>query len=226
MPHRSNAVFSLVDRYRETQLGVNFRALKPGPVTVVESPARLEPLPGDELICALWWVWLADGRSVASVPPGAGGAVADILREAHRAEQVVDPHLAKRIAAPINDLFRRAQRGKISQAVPKLWLACNGALLRRPPCGDCRRLFDDSIPCAPGLELPGFAFREHVVFGVVVHGEVVSIAAALPTDTMEGQVAEIYVETAPHYRMRSHAKAAIRTCRSDTRQPLCSLYPE
>ena len=61
--------FPLVERYMGIRLEAELRALEAGKVEVVESSRRLEREESYGFLHALWWIWLEDGRSVASVPP-------------------------------------------------------------------------------------------------------------------------------------------------------------
>jgi GNAT superfamily N-acetyltransferase len=186
-------------------------------VKVVESSRRLRREQSYGFIHALWWVWLADGRSAASVPPGAGEAVAKILENAHCAEQVLDPSITEQLKGPVNDALRKAacppagRRGlrEIDRVLSDLVFACNGSLLRRHDCGDCRRLVDETIPPAEGLRLPAHCFPEGIAYGVVADGVVVSMAYAHRIGVMEDKIADLGVETAPAYRRRGYAKTAV-----------------
>lgn len=201
--------FPLVDRYMGLRMGVDLSALKPGRVMVVESARRLRREQSYGFIHALWWVWLSDGHSAASVPPGAGEGVAKILDAAQRAEDVLDASIAERLKIPVNDALRKAGLKGADRVLTDLLFACNAALLRRHAHGDCRRLVDESVPPAEGLRLPTHCFPDGIVYGVIVDGRVASYAFAHRPGVMEDQVADIGVETAPEYRRRGFAKTAV-----------------
>jgi GNAT superfamily N-acetyltransferase len=87
--------------------------------------------------------------------------------------------------------------------------ACGGELVRQHPLRSCRRLVDASVPAADGLCLPSHCFPDGVVYGVVCEGRVVSVAFAHRAGVLEDVVADVGVETAPRYRRRGFAQAAV-----------------
>ncbi len=210
MAGESIHTFPLVDRYVGLRMEVALQALEPCHVTVVESPRRLWREQSYGFVHALWWMWLADGRAAASVPPGAGDAVARILTDVRCGEQLFDPDLAERLKVPVDDALRRAGLQATHRVLRDVVFACNASLLRRHAHGDCRRLVDDSVPPAEGLGLPTHCFPDGIVYGVVVNGKVVSVANAHRTGCMEDRVADLGVDgTSPAYRRRGYAKAAV-----------------
>ena len=213
---RAAAQFLLVDTFHGVRMGVDLSGLRPGSVTVVESPRRLQREKGYGYIRALWWLWLEDGRSAVSVPPGAGRAVQQIAenirgigRNIRAPERILDPALAEQLTQPVNMALRAAGLGEVDRVLPDLCFACGASLLRRYSLGDCRRLTDDSIPPADGLELPVHCFPDGVAYGVVADGKVVSVASSHRTGVMEYLVADAGVETALAYRRRGCAKTAV-----------------
>ena len=67
--------FPLVDRYVGTLLDVDLGSIEPGRLKIVEAPLRLRRQESYGFIHGLWWVWLTDGRTAVSAPPGAGNAL-------------------------------------------------------------------------------------------------------------------------------------------------------
>ena len=203
-------MFSLIDEYMGIRLDVDLAAVKPGHVEVVESRRRLQLEQSYGFIHALWWVRLDDGRSVVSVPPGTGEAVARILpKHVESDQQLFDPQVADRLEGPVNDALRKACLKKVERVLQEVLFACDASRLRVHGFGDCRRLTDESIPATEGLSLPTHCFPDGIAYGVVVDGEVVSIAFAHHTCVMEETVADLGVTTAPPHRRRRYAKTAV-----------------
>ena len=209
MDEPSNMVFPLVDEYMGIHMKVDFRSLRPGRVKVVASSRRFRKELSYGFVHGLWWVWLRDGRSAASVPPGARKAVEEILSDVRRSEQLFDPNLAEQLQVPVNEALRKAGLKAADRVIYSLGFACNASLLRRHPYGDCRRLVDEIVPPAEGLRLPKHCFPDGIVYGVVADGMVVSVAFVHGTGIMEDQIADLGVETAPAYRRRGYAKTVV-----------------
>ena len=203
------STFPLVDLYMSARLDVALSALNPGAVKVVESPRRLRPEQSYGFIHALWWVWLTDGRSAASVPPSAKARVGEVVRKVKSAGQLLEPDMPDRLRAPVDEALRRARLPETERVFLDLCFACNACLLRRHSFGDCRRLVDESIPPAEGLKLPTHCFPDGVVYGVLADGEVASTAFAHRSGVMEDRVADLGIVTAPAYRRRGYAKTAV-----------------
>lgn len=213
---RAGAQFPLVDTFHGVRMGVDLFVAKPGTITVVESHRRLQREKGYGYIRALWWLWLEDGRSAVSVPPGAGKAVQEIAenirgigRNIRAPERILDPALAERLKEPVNMALRAAGLSEVDRVLPDLCFACDASLLRRHSLGDCRRLTYERIPPAEGLRLPMHCFPDGVVYGVVSDGKVVSVASSHRTGVMEGLVADTGIKTAQGYRQRGYAKTAV-----------------
>jgi len=203
------ASFPLVDRYIGTRLSANLSGLGNGGVAVVESPRRLRREQSYGFIHALWCPWLTDGRSVASVPPGAGEAIGEALREVRTAEQLSDQTLVARLRSSVDAALLAAGLPATDRVQRSLWFACDAAYLRRHPCESCRRLIGEGVPPAEGLQLPAHCFPDGIVYGAVADGRVVSVAYAHRSGFMEHQVADLGVETAPAYRRRGYARAVV-----------------
>jgi len=191
--------FPLVDRYIGTRLGADLSAFGNEGVAVVESPRRLRREQSYGFIHALWWFWLTDGRSVASVPPGAGEAIGEALREVRTAEQLSDQTLVARLRSSVDAALLAAGLPATDRVRCSLWFACNAAHLRRHPGESCRRLTDEGVPPAEELRLPVHCFPEGIVCGAVTDGRVVSVAYAHRSGFMEDEVADLGVETALAY---------------------------
>jgi hypothetical protein len=176
---------------------------------VVESSRRLTAEPSYGYIHGLWWLWLADGRSVVSVPPGAGRAIRAIVGAVDRETALFDEHRAEALKGPVEAALRDAGRPATDRVLHDVVFAGNGALLKRHPRSDCCRLREASIPPVEGLRLPTHCFPDGVVFGVVQENQVVSVAFAHRTGILEDCVADLGVETAPGYRRRGYAQAAV-----------------
>jgi hypothetical protein len=201
--------FPAVDEYLGVLLGADLWAVKRGRTAVVESADRLRAHLSYGFIHALWWVWLEDGRSVASVPPGAGPEVEKVAGGVREAAALFSPSLAEELKAPVTRALSRAGAAPVDRVLCDLMFAGNASLLRRHHRGDCRRLIDASIPPAEGLELPTQCFPDGVVYGVVEDAHVGSVAYAHRTGLMEDRIADLGVETAPGYRRRGYAQTAV-----------------
>ena len=122
--------FSLVDRYMGLRMEADFASARPGRTTVVESPRRLKKELSYGYVHALWWVWLADGRSVVSVPPGAGDAVREITDGVESVDAFGDPQLPERLAPPVNEILHAHGLTSTDRTISGLSFACNGQLVR------------------------------------------------------------------------------------------------
>ena len=201
--------FPLVDQHMAIRMDLDFAAPRPGRVMVVESPRRLRREQSYGFVHALWWVWLEDGRSAVSVPPGAGKAVGKILEDVRGSEPLSDPDIAEQLKGPVNNALRKAGLKETNRVLRSLGFACNAALLRRHHHGDCQRLVDESIPPAEGLRLPTHCFPDGIVYGVVADDTVVSVAFAHRSGVMEDRIAHLGIDTASAYRRRGYAKTVV-----------------
>jgi len=209
MGEPSRAHFPLIDRFTGIQMDVQWAAVEPGQVDVVESTRRLRRELSYGFIHALVWFWLADGRVAVSVPPGAGEAVRCLLGSITSIEEMLDPGLAARLKEPVDAALSRAGLGPSRSVQPNLAYACNAALVRRHAHGDRLCLTDERLPAAEGLRLPTHCFPNGLVFGVVEGGQVVSVAYAHRTGLMEDQVADLGVETAERHRRCGYAQTVV-----------------
>lgn len=198
--------FPLVERQLGIRLGVDFSRLTPGRTAVAECERRLAPETVYNYARVLWCFWLDDGRSVVSVPPGAGKAVARIIGPVRRPEELRAPGLMEGLCAALRQSGVGPDLKSLGAGIN---FACNATLLRQHPHADCRRLRDESVPPADGLRLPHRCFPHGLVFGVIADGRVASLALAHPVGVMEHLAADVGVETAPAYRGRGFAKAAV-----------------
>ena len=203
------AVFPLVDQYMGIRMEVDLSALAPGRAAVVASPRRLRKEQSYGYIHALWWLWLEDGRSAASVPPGAAEAVGEILEPVASRQEHFDPNVSDRLKAPVDAALINAGLKPSDRVIRGLILACDAAHLRRNRHGDCRQLTGEDIPPAEGLKLPTHCFPDGIVYGIVADGKVAAVAHAHRSGLMEDRVADLGVETAIDYRRRGYAKTAI-----------------
>lgn len=202
--------FPLLDAYLGIRLDVDAAALEPDRPRVVESARRTRCETGATFIHGLWWLRWADGRSVVSVPPGAGPAVQALVRTAVSAQDLHDPHLAQSLVPVIsrhlpvrNRVFRRLQ------PMTDLCFACNSALLKRHTLPGCTRLHDTALPLAGSLRFPFQCFPGGVVYGVVRDGHVVAMAYAHRTGVMARTVCDVAVETAISHRRRGFGAACV-----------------
>lgn len=191
------------------RLDTDLSALEPGRTVVVESARRLKRELSYGFIHALWWLWLEDGRSVVSVPPGAGDQVRRIVAGVGDAKGLLDPAVADALKPAID--LALAAHGAVgtSRSFADLEFACNDSLLRLHELGDCRRLTSDLIPAAEGISLPTHCFPDGIVYGVVADDKVVSVAYAHRSGAMEDIVADLGVVTASPWRGRGFAKTAV-----------------
>lgn len=201
--------FALVDQYMGIRLQADLARLEPGQVVVIESGRRLGREQSYGYVHALWWLWLADGRSVVSVPPGAGSAVATIVEGTRGGEQLHDSDLAERLRTPVDRALLEGGVAATDRVIRGLCFACNQSLVRRHRFGECRPLVGQSLPPAEGLRLPIHCFPDGIAYGVIADGKVVSVAYAHRAGVMEDQVADLGVETAPAYRRRGYAKTSV-----------------
>jgi ribosomal protein S18 acetylase RimI-like enzyme len=201
--------FPLLDRYHGIRLGIELASAPPGRAAVVESARRLRAEQSYGYVHALWWLWLEDGRSVISVPPGAGAEARRAVGDAALPEAIWDVTMTARLRAAADAALRRAGLGETDRVLRDLVFACNAALLREHRRGDCRRLSDKTIPAAEGLRLPTHCFPEGIAYGVVADGRIASVAYGHRTGLMEDCVADLGVETAPAYRRRGYASTAV-----------------
>jgi GNAT superfamily N-acetyltransferase len=204
----SEGPFALMDKFIGTRMDCDLAALVPGETVVVETRRRLHREKGYGYERVLWWIWLEDGRSAVSVPPGAGREVRKIAKGVTR-EQLFEAALAERLKAAASPALEMAGLGEIDRVLADVHFACDGHLLRRHRCGDCRRLLDESIPPAEGLKLPAHCFPDGIVYGVVAGGLVASFAFAHRIGLMEDTIADLGVDTAPAYRRRGYAKTVV-----------------
>jgi ribosomal protein S18 acetylase RimI-like enzyme len=192
------------------RMGIDLAAVEPGRVVVVESARRLRREQSYGFIHALWFLWLDDGRAAVSVPPGAADGVSRVVSSLHDREGVFGPLLNWLLKGPVDAALSRAGLGGVDRALCDVDLACNASLLHRHRCGDCRRITDDSLPIAKGIEYPDHCFPDGIVYGVVADGKVVSLAHAHRPGLMEDQVADLGVPgTVPAYRRRGYAKTCV-----------------
>ena len=201
--------FPLVDRYMGLRMEADFASARPGRTTVVESPRRLKKELSYGYVHALWWVWLSDGRSIVSVPPGAGDGIRKAVAGIEPPDSFADPELPDHLAPPVNEALKENGLTPIDRTIRGLTFACNGQLARRHRHGDCRQLCDESVPAAEGLSLPTHCFPDGIVYAVVVDGEAASIAYAHRSHLMADRIADLGIETAPAHRRRGYAKTTV-----------------
>lgn len=199
----------LVDRYIGVRLDADVKALVPGEPVAVESNRRLRPEQSFGYVHALWGIWFEDGRIVVSVPPGARDGVVEVLSDVQMADDRFDQAWLQRLKVPVDAALRRAGLSAIRNAWNTVCFACDATSLRSHSCGDCRRLYDESIPPVEGLCLPTHCFPDGIVHGVVEQGCVVAVAYAHRSGLMEDQIVDIGVETAEPYRRRGYAKTVV-----------------
>jgi ribosomal protein S18 acetylase RimI-like enzyme len=202
-------LFPLIDRYHSLQLGADLAHVAPDSPHVVESDRRLRCALSYGYVHALWWVWLEDGRSVVSVPPGAGPVAAEIAASVTSRDQLHTPELARRLTMPISRAMQEAGLKPVDRSFTDLVFACNDSLLRRYERPECRRLVDESAPVAEGIWYPSHCLPDGIAFGAFADGKAVSVAYAHRTGVMEDRVACLGVETAPGYRRRGYAQACV-----------------
>ena len=205
----ANTPFPLSDRQLSLRFDCDFSAIPPGQTAVVETPLRLVAEEHFSYVRALWWVWLADGRSVVSVPPGAGREVAALVTGITDPCLVYDPALAAALRRVIDRVLREAGLPGTHGVFADRCFAGNADLLRRAAAGDCRRLTEVTLPHAEGLWWPPQCIEEGVAYGVMADEMVVAIAYAHRTATMPDRVADIAVCTAEPYRRRGYARTAV-----------------
>ena len=199
----------LIDQFTGAQLGADLARVPCARPTVVESALRLRPEVSYSYVHALWWLWLTDGRSVVSVPPGAGPAVEPIVAGVASCEQLADSALAERLITPVSETLSAAGIRPVDGTHNSIVFACDGALLRRHDPGACVRLADPDMSVAEGIWFPAHCLPDGVAYGVVADGRLVSVAYAHRTGLLEDCVADVGVETSPAYRRRGYARACV-----------------
>jgi ribosomal protein S18 acetylase RimI-like enzyme len=210
-----NLVFPLVDEYVGTRLGTQLATVPEHQLTVVESCRRLRAEQSYGYVHALWWVWLANGRSVVSVPPGIADEIQRIIGEPGSTAAVFDDTLSSRLRLVVDGALARAGLAATNRILRDLVFACDTNLVRHHPHADCRTLSDSAIPPAGDLQLPTHCFPDGRVFGIVTDGAVTCFAFAHQTGVMEDRVADIGVETAAEYRRRGFARSAVSALVTD-----------
>lgn len=201
--------FAHLDSYVSTRLGLNLSCAESGRTRVSESKRRLTAEQSYGYVHGLWFMWLTDGRRVVSVPPGAGLQTKALLTDVASASQLLDEELAAALREPIDGVLKAKGLSPTNRVIRDIVFVCNAELLRTHPLNGCRRLTDDSIPAAEGLDLPAHCFPDGVVYGVVRDGEVTSCAFAHRAGVMEDLVCDVGVGTAVGCRRRGYAKAAV-----------------
>ena len=202
-------LFPLIEAYFSTLLGCHLTALRPGVTRVHPSRRRLLREESYSFRQPLWWLWLADGRSLVSVMPGAEQAVASLVAGVGAADMLLQPTLGAQLCKVLDPLLRARRLPATDRAQPQLLLACNAATLRRHPHTQLRQLTDTTVPPAADLSLPTHCFPDGLVYGIVAGGRVVSVAYAHHTGLMEDRVADLGIETAAAHRRRGYARAAV-----------------
>ncbi|MHB0858790.1 MAG: GNAT family N-acetyltransferase, partial [Anaerolineae bacterium] len=195
--------FALVDRYLACRLGADLTAPPLVGTVVIESERRLRPEPSYGFVHVLWWVVWADGRSLLSVPPGAGARVASLVATVPSMDAIGAEDLVLRLDEALGGVL--ATGGQVQRG---LFFACDGNSLRPPESGAWVRLVDERMPPAEGLTLPTHCFPNGLVCGVVAEERVAAVAYAHRSGLMEDAVADLGVETAPAYRRRGYARTA------------------
>lgn len=201
--------FPLLDRYMGVRMEVDLARLRPGQVFVVESARRLKREQSYGYIHALWWIWLVDGRSAVSVPPGAGDNVGQVMGSVQCAKGMEREDVIEPLQLAVDEMLVEAGMKRTDRVLSGSMFACNASLLRRHHHGHCQQLVDERIPPAKGLRLPTHCFPDGIVYGVIADGQVVSMAHAHRPGLMEDQVADLGGVTAPGYRRRGYAQTGV-----------------
>ena len=157
--------FPLVDRYIGARFGGALLAHGTGSVQIVESQRRLRKHPGFGFIHAFWWIWLEDGRSIASVPPGTSQKVWSLLSSVRSSEDIFDPNLAERLKAALNDSRQETALEPVDRRRINVLLACNESLFRRRQRGECCRLKGQSVQIAESkrFEIPRISNKGELI---------------------------------------------------------------
>lgn len=201
--------FPMVEQFLSLCLACQLSTVLPEGLTVVETSLRLQREASYGYVRVLWWLRLADGRSVLSVPPDTATLLRPLIEQLGDPLQLSEEEAYHQLGEPVSKGIARLGLPAVNRAFTDRTFACHAALLQRHHCGDCRRLINDSIPPAEGLRLPDHCFPDGIVYGVIADGQVASVAYAHRTELMEDRVADLGVETAPAYRRRGYAKTAV-----------------
>lgn len=203
-------LFPLIDLYFENLLEMNVSMLRPGTISIKESSRRLRCEPSYGFVHALLGMCYPDGSAAVSVTPGASSVVLDFLECTPLLTQnPFEQETLDGLAAQISQVRTQTGLHSSTRAYESLVFACNAEILRRYHQGDCRRLRDETIPPAEGINLPTHCFPDGIVYGIIEDEQVVSVAYAHRSGKMEGQVADLGVETATAYRQRGYAKTVV-----------------
>jgi hypothetical protein len=209
--------FPLVDQLTGIALGADLAPLESGTTHVVACTHRLTRERSYSFLHALWWVWLADGRSAVSVPPGVQDGILGAVASVTTADEMLSPSTARRLRTIVDDGLRAHGLGATDRVIRSLWFACNRDLLRTHRHGKLVRIVDDCTPAAPGIRMPKHCFPGAegpsdpggIVYGVEAEGRIASVAYAHRSGILEDKVADLAVETAEPYRRRGYAQTAV-----------------
>jgi len=135
--------------------------------------------------------------------------VRQVIGEMHLAEFAGDPVMMECLHNAINQALALHGIDAVHRAYPTTLLACDKDLLRKQEYGECRRLTDASLPVADGFEWPPYTFHKGILYGVVVDGQVVSVASPRPVGVLEDRVVDIGIVTAHAYQRSGYAKTAV-----------------
>ena len=220
----ANSPFPLIDAYMSVRLDADMRAAVPGKTLVKEwttlprpemgggsaSPRAGEtsPLRGGWLN-AFWWLWLDDGRSIASVPPGSRDEITGIIAEAEKTSGEFDEARISRIKAAVDGALIKGGYASTEVFGQHLLMGCNRDLLAERDYSRCVRLTARDVPVAEGLEIPIECSPEGITFGVMFDGTVVAEAHHRNPGVGMGNVVEVSVHTAPKHRDRGFGKTAV-----------------
>jgi len=191
------------------QMGVDLSALPSGRVTVVESSRRWQGEPSYGYLRVFWWLWLTDGPSVVSVPPGTRDRVRSLVEHIQATGETPDATQIEALKVPINEALATTGYPPVNRIFKGVSFAVNGTLLRCDGEGDILPLTDERYPPVEGLMLPRHCFPDGTCYGKVIDGEVVAVGYAHRTGMLEDRVADLGVETAEGYRRRRYAKAVV-----------------
>jgi ribosomal protein S18 acetylase RimI-like enzyme len=160
-------------------------------------------------IHVFWWMDFGGEGSVISVPPGCKDLVSKIIGQDAKGP-LPEKAMVDCLVAELNAYLSTTNGPCIDRTFHDLVFACDSQTLRSPQqFASAIRIRGAEYSPAEGIGLPEHCFPDGIVYGVLQDQKVVSIAYAHRSGTMEDQIADLGVETAPAYRQRGYAKAAV-----------------
>ena len=203
------STFPLLDSCMGRHLDADLAALKPGKTIVKEWINLLPAGKRVETLNALWWLWLDNGCSIVSVPPGSRVEIASIIQDAEQAAGEFDEGRINRIKAAVDSAIIAEGYSPTGMFSQQVILGCNRDLLVERDYSRCIRLLDCNSSIADGLLLTRENTVDGISFGVLFDGAVVAEAHHRYPGLGPENVVEVGVHTALKYRDRGFGKTVV-----------------